>query len=205
MAKELFRMLNLRFKPNAPKRPPRAMIVGPPGSGKDTQAKLLAEEFGLVYISTRALLKNEIRKNNDNSKEIVSCLESGDPVPDVIINQVIEKRIRQSDCKVNGWVLEGFPQTKAQMNLLKALKIKPSVCFMFDVPEKVCLKRIEARKVDPLTGNVYNLDLDPPSDDAVTKRLISLKEDDAKVTKKKYKAYVDYQIQLEDQFKGDIV
>jgi len=54
----------------------------------------LAEEFGLVYISTRALLKNEIRKNNDNSKEIVSCLESGDVAPDVIVNQIIEKRMR---------------------------------------------------------------------------------------------------------------
>lgn len=87
-------MLNLRFKPNAPKRPPRAIVCGPPGSGKDTQAKLLAEEFGLVHISTRALLKNEIRRNNDNSKEIASCLEAGDPVPDIIVNQVIEKRMR---------------------------------------------------------------------------------------------------------------
>ena len=87
-------MLSLRFKPNAPKRPPRALIVGPPGSGKDTQAKLLAEEFGLVYISTRALLKNEIRKNNDNSKEVASCIEAGDPAPDAIVNQIIEKRMR---------------------------------------------------------------------------------------------------------------
>lgn len=198
-------MLNLRFKPNAPKRPPRAMIFGPPGSGKDTQAKLLAEEFGLVYISTRALLKNEIRKNTDNSKEIASCLEAGDPVPDVIINQIIEKRMRQSDCKVNGWVLEGFPQTKAQMNLLKALKIRPSVCFMMDVPEKICQKRVEARKHDPLTGHVYNLELNPPSDEAVKGRLISLKEDAPAILKKKYKSFNDYQIQLEDQFKGDIV
>ena len=83
--------------------------MGPPGSGKDTQAKLLAEEFGLVYISTRALLKNEIRKNNDNSKEVASCIEAGDPAPDIIVNQIIEKRMRQSDCKVNGWILEGFP------------------------------------------------------------------------------------------------
>ena len=91
------------------------------------------------------------------------------------------------------------------MNLLKALKIKPSVCFMFDVPEKECIKRVEARKVDPLTGNVYNLNLNPPSEKAVLDRLISLKEDAPAVVKKKYKAYEAYQIQLEDQFKAEIV
>lgn len=100
--------------------------------------------------------------------------------------------MRQSDCKVNGWVLEGFPQSKAQMNLLKALKIKPSVTFMMDVPEKLCIKRVEARKMDPLTGNVYNLDINPPRDEAVTARLVSLTEDSAAVIKKKYKSFTDY-------------
>ena len=73
------------------------------------------------------------------------------------------------------------------MNLLKALKIKPSVAFMMDVPENVCLKRVEARKMDPLTGNVYNTDLNPPRDEAVTARLVSLVEDSSAVHKKKFK------------------
>ena len=106
-------MLNLKFKPNAPKRPPRVIIMGPPGCGKDTQAKLLAKDFGLVLISARALLKNEIRKNTENSTVIAQCFESGEPVPDQILNTLVEKRLRQSDCKINGWVLEGFPYTKA--------------------------------------------------------------------------------------------
>ena len=133
-----------------------------------------------------------MRKNNDNSKEVASCIEAGDPAPDAIVNQIIEKRMRQSDCKVNGWVLEGFPQSKAQMNLLKALKIKPSVAFMMDVPEKVCLERVGARKMDPLTGNVYNLEINPPRDEAVKARLVSLTEDSAAVLKKKFKSFSDY-------------
>ena len=76
---------------------------------------------------------------------------------------------------------------------------------MFDVPERVSVKRVEARKMDPLTGNIYNLELNPPSDEAVTKRLVSLKEDAPAIVKKKYKQFEDYQVQLEDQFKAEIV
>jgi SpoVK/Ycf46/Vps4 family AAA+-type ATPase len=60
---ELKKMLSLRFKSNAPRRPPRVIILGPPGSGRDTQAKLIAQQFGLVHISARQLLKGEIQKN----------------------------------------------------------------------------------------------------------------------------------------------
>ena len=78
------------------------------------------------------------------------------------------------------------------MNLMKALKIKPSVAFMMDVPESVCLKRVAARKMDPLTGEVYNLEINPPTDEKVKARLVSLTEDSAPVLKKKYKSYTDY-------------
>ena len=61
VSNELHRMLKLRFRNNnAPRRPPRVIIVGPPGSGKDTQAKLLAAQFGLVHVSAKALLLNEV-------------------------------------------------------------------------------------------------------------------------------------------------
>jgi len=60
---ELLRMLNLRFKSNAPRRPPKIIIIGPPGSGRDTQAKMVSQQFGIVHISVRQLLKAEIQKN----------------------------------------------------------------------------------------------------------------------------------------------
>ena len=62
----------------------------------------------------RQLLKQEIQNNPENGKIIVECTKKGDPIPDEICNYLIEQRLRQSDCRVNGWVLEGFPESNAQ-------------------------------------------------------------------------------------------
>ena len=126
-------MLQLRCNDHAPRRPPRILVVGPPGSGRYTQAKLIAENFGVVFISIRDILHREIQSDPDLGKVISDCLERGDPVPDNIINFQVEKRLKQSDCKVNGWVLEGFPYTRPQMNMLKALRIRPSHTFVFEM------------------------------------------------------------------------
>jgi adenylate kinase len=128
---ELHRILGLRFKSNAPRRPPRVIIAGPPGTGKDTQAKLLAKKFGLVHISARALLKNEMQTNKDAAESIRTSLDTGEPVAEDVMNSVIEKRIKQGDCKVNGFVLEGYPYSKTQITYIRSWKIKPSVLFMF--------------------------------------------------------------------------
>jgi len=63
VSNELKKMLSLRFKPNAPRRAPRVLILGPPGSGRDSQASLVSKQFGLVHVSTRQLLQQEINSN----------------------------------------------------------------------------------------------------------------------------------------------
>ena len=63
MANELARMLRIRFRSNAPRRPPRVILLGPPGSGRSTQASQIAKRYGLVHICARSLLKNEVSKN----------------------------------------------------------------------------------------------------------------------------------------------
>ncbi len=66
MANELARMLRIRYRSNAPRRPPRVILLGPPGSGRSTQAGLIAKRYGLVHICMRSLLKSEIANNPDN-------------------------------------------------------------------------------------------------------------------------------------------
>ena len=90
----LMRMLQLRFRESAPRRPPRIVLVGPPGSGRHTQAQALAECFGLVHISTRQLLKNEIKRVPEVGKIISQCLDTGELVPDNILNPLLEKRMK---------------------------------------------------------------------------------------------------------------
>lgn len=111
--KELCTILKLRYKNDAPRRPPRIIIQGPPGSGRTQQCESVAAQFGLVKVSVRDLLKNELRENPDNGKEISRCIDNGETIADNIINSLVETRLKQSDCKVNGWVLEGFPESES--------------------------------------------------------------------------------------------
>src|SRR4051794_16455251 len=120
-------MLRIRFRANAPRRPPRVVLLGPPGSGRSTQAEVIANRYGLVHVCTRSLLKHEVNRNPSVGQIISQCLDSGNLVPDSIVLSLVEQRLKQSDCRVNGWILDGFPQTEAQINLLKSLKIRPSL------------------------------------------------------------------------------
>jgi adenylate kinase len=79
-------MLALRVGKTAPRRPPRVLILGPPGSGRCTQAAVLAKTYGLVHISTRQLLKAEAATNPKRGRTIRNCLERGDLVPEAIVN-----------------------------------------------------------------------------------------------------------------------
>ena len=128
----------------------------------------------MVHVSTRELLKKEIQNNPETGKVIANCIDTGNEVPDHIVNALIEKRLKQSDCKVNGWVMEGFPYTKSQCNLLKAMRIKPSAVFMFEGTEDESVRRLGNRRVDPNTDVVYNLEVNPPGDEGTSGRLISL-------------------------------
>lgn len=110
---DLFKMLKLRFQNGAPRRPPKIILLGPPGSGRSMQSQILAETFGIVHVSPEELLKAEAEKNPGVKLKIKGSIENGDSVPDEIMLRLIDTRLRQSDCRVNGWVLDGFPQTEA--------------------------------------------------------------------------------------------
>lgn len=70
VSNELVRMLKLRYKNNSPRRPPRIVIVGPPGSGRETQSRLLAKQFGMVHVSVRDILKAEMKNNPEVGKVV---------------------------------------------------------------------------------------------------------------------------------------
>ena len=147
----------LQLKIDQPLRPPRLMLLGPPGCGKTTQAKAIADKFGLTLVSTRNLLEEEIGRKVKNSMLIKNCIEGGEQIPDDIIISLVEKRIKQSDCSLNGWILDDYPSTLAQIAHLKSLRLKPTLVVLFECPEDVCRERAKNRRVDPETGNVYVL------------------------------------------------
>ena len=185
VANDIARMLRIKFKSSGPKRPARVILLGPPGSGRSTQAKAIGDRFGLVYVCTRRLLKHEVSRGTPAGKAIQKCIDEGTIVPDQYIAPLIEQRLKQTDCKVNGWILDGFPQTEEQINLLKSMKIKPSLVCVFEQPEKACIDRLSHRRVDTQTGDVVDISKVSPSPEQA-ERLVQMKEDTEEMVKKRY-------------------
>lgn len=194
-------MLKLRYKSDAPRRPPRVILLGPPGSGRSTQSRSLAEKFGLVNVSPSLLLKAEAERNPGIKIKIRESLERGEPVPDEILLRLIDNRLRQSDCRVNGWVLDGFPENEAQINLLKSMKIKPSLAVIFEQPMDESIRRLKNKRIDPVTGVTYNTEVDPPKSEVINQRLASLKEDSEENVRKRYFVWNQQISHLEEAFK----
>ena len=183
---DLTRMLNLRCRDDAPRRPPRVMLIGPPGSGRSTQAQLVANNFGLVCVSPQKLLKAEAERNPPIKMKIQEAAENGRPIPDEIILRLIDERIRQSDCTVNGWVLDGFPETESQVNLLKSMRINPSLVVMFDQSIDASVVKLAARRIDPVSGELFNTDVNLPKSESQINRLQRLPGDAEDLVRQRY-------------------
>lgn len=93
------------------------IFLGPPGAGKSTQGKILAQQGPIVHISTGELLRKQIVAQTPLGKEAQPYVETGQWVPDYLIMEIMRKRLKESDIKL-GWILEGFPRTVAQAQSL---------------------------------------------------------------------------------------
>ena len=147
------------------------------------------------------LLKEESEKNPGIKIKVREALEKGDPIPDEIILRLIDARLRQSDCRVNGWVLDGFPENEAQVNLLRAMRIKPSLVFIFEQPVEESVRRLNNKRVDPTTGIFYNIEVNPPKSEIVNARLVQRKEDEEGNVRKRFVAWNTNVSALEDAYK----
>lgn len=119
------------------------------------------------------------------------------------MNTVVENRLNQTDCKLNGWVIEGFPITKPQVNLLKAMRIKPQLVFVLEQSEDECVKRLSNRMLDPTTGAVYNR-VTCPAPPAVEARLKHMDADSEASVRNQFKDYLDFEPALSENFRKEL-
>ena len=123
------------------------LVIGPPGVGKGTQSKVLAEKTGRLHISTGDLIREAVRYGTDFGNKAESYVQKGSLVPDDIIIKVILKRLGEQDAN-HGVILDGFPRTVAQGLAIKAEMEIDRVIFL-KASDDECLKRIMARQQDP--------------------------------------------------------
>ncbi|RNF01011.1 adenylate kinase [Trypanosoma conorhini] len=171
--------------------PPQIIIAGPPGSGKGTQCQAIVERFGVVHISSGDLLRAEVAAGTEAGKMAESFIHSGQLVPNRLVTGMVRRRLESDDVKEHGWLLDGFPRCKEQAEALEAAGIVPHVFILLTVDDAVVLERIENRRTDPATGNVYHLlyNPPPPEDAALCDRLIQRDDDHRSTVLSRLKVY----------------
>jgi len=147
-------------KPPGAKLPVLAVVLfGSPGSGKGTQAKLLAESLGIPQISTGDMLRSHVRHGNTVGTAVESKLKAGILVRDELVNSLVEERLAQPDT-ARGFILDGYPRTVAQAEklceFLRPRGVRELVIHLV-VDYNVIIARLTGRRQCPVCGTLYNL------------------------------------------------
>ncbi|MFH7319125.1 adenylate kinase [Desulfurivibrio sp. D14AmB] len=150
----------------------KLILLGAPGAGKGTVAKMLTAIDGSVQISTGDILRGEVQAGSDLGKQAEEFMKKGDLVPDSLIMGIMEKRLQQPDC-AKGFLLDGFPRTipqaEALKELLAKLSIKLDMVVSIDVPRDVILDRLTTRRTCSNSDcqAIYNVKSQPPKQEGI--------------------------------------
>lgn len=136
------------------------VLIGPAGSGKGTQASIMAKKFDLVHISTGDLLRNEVASGSEQGRLIDSYINEGKHIPDTLMREILKSRLQDEDCTSKGVVLDGYPRNIGQAEeldkIFKELNRKIDKVFEIQVLKDILLKRISGRFSCKKCGAVYN-------------------------------------------------
>lgn len=127
----------------------QVVVVGAPFSGRTALGKRLAEHYGFVYISTSELIAEEVRRDTVHGRRVRAQFQQRQLVDDFLVEKLIEERTSRKDCRMQGFVLEGYPKNQAQMENLKNMKLSPTLIVALDAPLEVLKTR--ATDSDALT------------------------------------------------------
>uniref|UniRef100_A0A7S4B918 Adenylate kinase active site lid domain-containing protein n=2 Tax=Chrysotila carterae TaxID=13221 RepID=A0A7S4B918_CHRCT len=131
-------------------------------------------------------------------------MERGELVPDEVIIGIVKDRLAESDCKENGWLLDGFPRTEEQAKALAAAGIEPTKVLYLQVPDEMLIERVVGRRLDPETGKIYHLKFAPPESDEVAARLTQRSDDTEEKARVRLQAFHKHMSAVESCYIGII-
>jgi adenylate kinase len=174
----------------------RLVLLGAPGAGKGTQAKILVEKYGIPQISTGDLLRAAVAAGTALGKEARSYMDKGELVPDSVVLGMVEERLKQDDCK-KGYILDGFPrntkQAEALDNMLSPLNMSLTAALSVDVPFDDLMKRLTGRRTCKACGQMYNVYFNAPKKEGVCDKcggeLFQRDDDKEETIKKRLEVY----------------
>jgi adenylate kinase len=185
------------------------VLMGAPGAGKGTQARLLQERLHLPQISTGDIFRALKNAQTPLAQEVRELMERGQLVPDELTIRVVKERTAQPDCQ-NGYILDGFPRTPAQAVSLAQLATEQDnsiVAVQIDVPRELLEKRMTGRRNCPVCGEIYNIYFKPPRHDNVCDfhpeaQLVHRADDNVETVKARLATYEKQTQPLIDYYKA---
>jgi adenylate kinase len=145
------------------------VLMGAPGAGKGTQARLLQERVGLPQISTGDMFRAMKEAQTPLAAEVRAIMSAGGLVPDELTFRMVRERTSQPDCS-GGYILDGFPRTTVQAEMLETLASEQGhkvLAALVDVPFDLLERRMTGRRSCPVCGEIYNIYFKPPAEDNV--------------------------------------
>jgi adenylate kinase len=170
----------------------RVILLGPPGSGKGTQAGFLAREFGISQISTGDMLRAAAKGGSPAALEAKRVMDAGKLVSDDIIIALVMERLKQGDC-AGGYLFDGVPRTIPQAEALRDAKVAIDWVVEIDVPAEEIIGRMSGRRVHLASGRSYHVKFNPPKaagkDDVTGEPLVQRDDDREETVKKRLDVY----------------
>lgn len=146
------------------------ILLGPPGAGKGTQARLIKEKFSIPQISTGDMFREALAKQTPLGIKAREYMEKGELVPDEIVTAMVSERLKEKDCE-SGFVLDGFPRTLAQARALEGslsqMGKKIDLVINIVVDEEELVKRLSGRRTCRKCGAMYHIVFNPPQKDGI--------------------------------------
>ncbi|MEC9459913.1 MAG: adenylate kinase [SAR324 cluster bacterium] len=172
------------------------ILLGPPGSGKGTQAQNITSEYGYIQLSTGDMLRAASSSGSKIGMELKTVIDGGNLVSDEIVVGIVEERIFQNDCAV-GYMLDGFPRNKEQAKKLDAMLAgqnqKIDIVLRLLLKDEVVVRRIAGRRFHVESGRSYHVEYNPPEipgkDDFTCEPLIQRADDNEEVVQSRLNIY----------------
>ena len=188
----------------------RLILLGPPGVGKGTQAKILMEQFSIPQLSTGDILRDNVKKGTPVGLQAKAFMDKGELVPDGVIIDLIRERLKLSDC-ASGFILDGFPRTVGQADALESLlggmAIKIDRVIDIDTTdENVIITRVAGRRVCGSCGKIYHTKNMPSRKEGVCDvcgaALVQRKDDNEATIRNRLKIYYETTMPLKEFYKS---
>lgn len=187
----------------------KIIMLGAPGAGKGTQAKMIAEKCGIPHISTGDIFRANIKNGTELGAKAKAYMDKGLLVPDELVCDLVVDRIQQDDCK-DGFILDGFPRTipqaEALTNALNAIGQNMDFAIDVDVPDENIINRMSGRRACVGCGATYHLVFNPTKVEGICdvcgEKLILREDDKPETVKNRLNVYHEQTQPLIDYYKG---